>query len=74
MENRCKKNRRRSREDIKMKCYICEKELGIDEEVVRMSYGTFQDIQKWSIHFRIDNGIDNYICRKCAIEHNLMCK
>lgn len=57
-----------------MKCYICEKELGIDEEVVRMSYGTFRDIQKWSIYFRTDNEIDNYICRKCAIEHNLMCE
>ena len=57
-----------------MKCHICKKTIEIDEEAVRISYGHIIGRVPWGRARRGEfySEDDEYICKKCAIEHNLM--
>lgn len=55
-----------------MKCPVCEMELKMDEVLIRISYGKVYGLGKCAINFQ--SGRDEYICKKCTIEYNLMCK
>ena len=59
-----------------MRCHICKKEIGIGEEAVRISFGQIKTRAPWGrsiqrVFFSEDN---EYLCKSCAIKHNLICE